>query len=329
MVDFLRRFGQRRRNGEYYFSNVRSGLIVALLSIGTLFGALIAAPIADKIGRKKSIIVWCGIFSVGIIVQITATHEWYQVMIGRFIAGLGVGAFSLLVPMYQVSVVVATSKGDAGTNGAQAETAPRHIRGALIATYQLMITFGIFLAAVFNYAAERHQSGKKASWQITLGLSLVPAAILAVGILAFSETPRYNYRHGKVDKATATMAKVYGVPANNYHIQLELAEMKAKLEAESKINNGPIQEWLGMWKAPKMAYRIAIGMGLQMFQQLTGANYLSVSALTCKELTNIPKLLLWHRYFLRYRHQKLICNADDPCSFFQFNSSLKAQANHE
>ena len=75
---------------------------MGLLSIGTLFGALIAAPIADRIGRKMSIIWWCGIFSVGIIVQIAATDEWYQVMMGRFVAGLGVGALSLLVPMYQV-----------------------------------------------------------------------------------------------------------------------------------------------------------------------------------------------------------------------------------
>lgn len=142
-----------------------------------------------------------------------------------------------------------------------------------------MITFGIFLAAVFNYAAEKHQSGKAASWQITLGLSFVPAVILSVGILFFSETPRYNYRHGKVDEAVKTMTKVYGVPENNYMVQLELEEMKAKLEAESKVSNGPIQEWIGMWKAPKMAYRIAIGMGLQMFQQLTGANYLLATRL--------------------------------------------------
>jgi SP family sugar:H+ symporter-like MFS transporter len=108
MGDFLRRFGQRHSNGVYYFSNVRSGLIVGLLSIGTLFGALTAAPIADKIGRKKSIIVWCGIFSVGIIVQMTATDKWYQIMMGRFVAGLGVGALSLLVPMYQVCMLVVT-----------------------------------------------------------------------------------------------------------------------------------------------------------------------------------------------------------------------------
>lgn len=102
MADFLNRFGQHRQDGTPYFSNVRSGLIVALLSIGTLFGALIAAPIADWVGRKKSIIVSCAILCVGIIVQISSTDKWYQVMMGRFVAGLGVGALSLLVPMYQV-----------------------------------------------------------------------------------------------------------------------------------------------------------------------------------------------------------------------------------
>jgi SP family sugar:H+ symporter-like MFS transporter len=103
MSDFVRRFGQRHADGTYYFSNVRSGLIVALLSIGTLFGALIAAPIADKVGRRYSISFWSTIVCVGIIVQISSTDKWYQIMMGRFVAGFGVGALSLLVPMYQVS----------------------------------------------------------------------------------------------------------------------------------------------------------------------------------------------------------------------------------
>lgn len=136
-----------------------------------------------------------------------------------------------------------------------------------------MITSGIFLAAVFNYAAERHQSGKSASWQITMGLTFFWVLVLGIGIVFFPETPRFNYRHGKVDKAKETMIGVYGVSENHYSIQMELEEMKAKFEAEDSIAQNPIQEWIGMWKAPKMAYRIAIGMGLQMFQQLTGANY--------------------------------------------------------
>lgn len=85
MPDFLERFGMRRSDGELYFSNVRAGLIVAMLSIGTLIGALIGGPIADIIGRKKSIIVWCGIFIVGLIVMITAEHRWYHVMMSRWV----------------------------------------------------------------------------------------------------------------------------------------------------------------------------------------------------------------------------------------------------
>ena len=133
MPDFLIRFGQRHSDGTYYFSNVRSGLIVAMLSIGTLIGALIAAPIADLIGRRLAISWSTVVVAVGLIVQISSDHHWYQVMMGRWVAGLGIGALSMLVPMYQ------------------AETGPRHIRGALISTYQLLITFGIFFAACINF----------------------------------------------------------------------------------------------------------------------------------------------------------------------------------
>jgi MFS family permease len=82
MPDFLRRFGQRHDDGTFYFSNVRSGLIVALLSIGTLIGALVASPIADYIGRRLSISFWCVVLSVGFIVQISAEYHWYQIMMG-------------------------------------------------------------------------------------------------------------------------------------------------------------------------------------------------------------------------------------------------------
>ncbi|ETN43139.1 uncharacterized protein HMPREF1541_02297 [Cyphellophora europaea CBS 101466] len=255
MPDFLDRFGQRKANGEPYFSDVRSGLIVALLSIGTLIGALIAAPIADKIGRRLSVTFWSIIVSVGFIIQIAANTAWYQVMIGRFVAGLGVGALSLLVPMYQ------------------AETAPPWIRGALISTYQLFITLGIFLAACFNFGTYEHQRANSGSWRIVLAIGWVYTAILGIGILFFPETPRYDYRRGRVDKARETMIQVFGAPAHHYAVHTELEEIEAKLRAENQIKHGPIREYINMFRAPRMAYRVALGVTLQMFQQLTGANY--------------------------------------------------------
>lgn len=68
------------------------------------------------------------------------------------------------------------------------------------------------------------------------------------------------------------MMKVYGAPPNHYSVHMELEEIEAKLQAETN-KAGPFIEWYKMFFAPRMAYRIALGMGLQMFQQLTGANY--------------------------------------------------------
>lgn len=267
MPDFLDRFGQRDQDGNPYFSNVRSGLIVGLLSIGTLVGALVAAPIADGIGRRISISVWSVIVSVGFVIQIAAVNAWYQVMIGRLVAGFGVGALSLLVPMYQgiyisreiVYLSLTTT----------AETVPPWIRGALVCTYQLFITLGIFLAACFNYGTYTHQRYNSGSWRIVVGLGWAWTLILGIGILFFPETPRYAYRLGRTQEAKETLCRVYGTSENHYSIRVQLGEIESKLRSESSAVGGIF----GILKAPRMPYRIALGMTLQAFQQLTGANY--------------------------------------------------------
>ncbi|KAI1866997.1 hypothetical protein JX265_007573 [Neoarthrinium moseri] len=252
MPDFLSRFGELDSDGvTYHFTNVRSGLIVGLLSIGTLVGALVSAPIADKIGRRISICLWCLVVSVGFVIQVAAITSWEQIMIGRLVAGFGVGALSLLVPMYQ------------------AETAPPWIRGALVCTYQLFITLGIFLAACFNYGTYTHQKDNASSWRIVVGLGWIWTLILGVGILAFNETPRFDYRRGRIDQAKQTLMRVYGAPANHYAIHVQLEEIASKLRAETQAKSGIFE----MFKAPRMTYRIILGVLLQMFQQLTGANF--------------------------------------------------------
>lgn len=102
MDNYLERYGEPDINGEYSFSNVRAGLIVGLLSIGTLIGALCGAPIADKLGRKWSITLWCIVLNIGLVVQISSPDgKWYQMVFGRWVTGLGIGGCSLVVPMYQ------------------------------------------------------------------------------------------------------------------------------------------------------------------------------------------------------------------------------------
>src|SRR5438552_10713638 len=103
---------------------VNLGLIVGLLSVGCLIGALIAAPMSNRIGRRKCMIFFCCVFYISNTIQIAAFYAWYQIMIGQLICGLAVGSLSVLVPIYV------------------SETVPKQIRGALVATYQLFITMG-------------------------------------------------------------------------------------------------------------------------------------------------------------------------------------------
>lgn len=252
MNDFVDKFGT---NGS--FSNVRSGTIVGLLSIGTLIGALCSAPIADVFGRRICIVVWNLVFMLGVIVQITATSTWYQLALGRWVAGLGVGGLSVLTPLYQ------------------SETAPRQVRGALVSCYQLFITCGIWLAYCINYGthsitdANGHPSPQQ--WRIPMGIGFIFPAIMACGILFLRESPRWDYRKGKIERARITVAKSYGVPVNHYEVTREMKEIKEKFDAENA--GGGKHKWYEIVTGPRMLYRTLLGVTLQALQQLTGANY--------------------------------------------------------
>ncbi|KAI9456056.1 general substrate transporter [Lactarius psammicola] len=257
MDDFLLRFAQCGVPGDVatcHFSRVREGLIVSLLSIGTLFGALVGAPTADFLGRRRAMQLECLVFCAGVIVQITSKSEWAQFSVGRLIAGLGVGALSAAVPMYQ------------------AETAPPQIRGAMTATYQLFITLGILVAYCISIGT-RHMSGS-GSWRMVVGLGFIWPAILTVGIEFMPESPRWLASRGHLEKAQRALAAARGIKASeadaNYHLRREAEEIRASIEYERSVRGG----WLDCFRVEnKTLYRTFLGMSLQSLQQLTGANY--------------------------------------------------------
>ncbi|KAI9934831.1 hypothetical protein AWENTII_005638 [Aspergillus wentii] len=251
MPDFKTRFAERQPSGEYVFSNVRNGLIVGLLSIGTMIGALVAAPIADRFGRKLSISFWSLVHIVGIIVQISTLSKWYQVALGRWVAGLGVGALSSVVPMYQ------------------SESAPRQVRGAMVSAFQLFVAFGIFISYIVNYGTKRIDG--PASWRITMGIGFAWPLILGVGALFLPESPRYAYRNGRIEEAREVMCKLYGVPSNHRAVAQEMKDMKDKLDEEKQAG---VAAWHEVFTGPRMFYRTILGITLQSLQQLTGANFI-------------------------------------------------------
>jgi MFS family permease len=101
-------------------------LTTSILSAGTFFGAIIAGDVADFIGRRWTIITGCVVFCVGCILE-TASTGLAVMVVGRLIAGGGVGFISAIIILYM------------------SEIAPKKVRGALVAGYQFCITIGIVL----------------------------------------------------------------------------------------------------------------------------------------------------------------------------------------
>ncbi|KAF2257818.1 hexose transporter HXT13 [Lojkania enalia] len=246
MSDFIDRFGS---NGK--FSAVRQGTIVGLLAVGTLFGCLCSAPLADTFGRRLTISGSAFFYIVGVIIEITSEDVWVQFAMGRFAAGLGIGALSTVVPMYQ------------------SETIPKRIRGATVSSYQLLITLGIWTAYMANYGTEKDYTNS-AQWRIPNGLSALWAIILGIAILLLPESPRHAYRKGRIDEARYNMARLNGVDSNDPLVNAEIAEIQDKLETETAGGN---RLWYEIFVGPRMLYRTLLGMVLQAGQQLTGASY--------------------------------------------------------
>ena len=91
---------------------------------------------------------------------------------------------------------------------------------------------------------------------------------MAVGIMFLRESPRWDYRHGKIEEARKTLALSYGTAASHIEVVREMRDIKAKFDDEGLGGKRP---WYEIFTGPRMAYRTILGMTLQSLQQLTGA----------------------------------------------------------
>ncbi|CAL8575107.1 Plasma membrane low glucose sensor [Xanthoria parietina] len=227
----------------------QSSTIVSLLSAGTFFGALTAAPMADLLGRRLGMIASVGVFCLGVILQTVATAIPLFVA-GRFWAGYGVGLISAIIPLYQ------------------SETAPKWIRGAVVGCYQLAITIGLLIAAIVDNATkDRNDTG---SYRIPIAIQFAWAIIMVVGMLILPDTPRYWIKVGKHAKAARSLSRLRRLDVDHPALVEELAEVRANHEYEMSLGKA---SYLDIVKGT-VGKRLATGCLLQGLQQLTGVNFI-------------------------------------------------------
>lgn len=227
----------------------QSSQIVSILSAGTFFGALCAAPLADTVGRRLGLIVSTFVFCFGVILQTASTHIPLFTA-GRFFAGFGVGLLSAIVPLYQ------------------SETAPKWIRGAIVGCYQLAITIGLLLAAIVNNSS--HNRNDTGSYRIPIAVQFAWAIILVVGMLILPETPRYLIKRSRHDAAAKSLSRLRRLDVSHPALLEELAEVEANHNYIQSLGKA---SYLDLFKGT-LGKRLLTGCLLQGLQQLTGVNFI-------------------------------------------------------
>jgi len=224
---------------------------VAILSAGTFCGSLLAAPLGDRLGRRKSLMIAVGIFCFGVLLQ-TLAQQIPVLIAGRFVAGLGVGIVSVLVPLYQ------------------SEMAPKWIRGTLVCAYQLAITAGLFLAAVVNISTQgmNHRN----AYRVPLALQFLWAGILLLGLTLLPETPRYLIKRNLHSAAALSLSRLRRLDITHPALIEEIAEIEANHEYELSL--GPSTYRDVFFGSPHLGRRVLTGCGLQILQQLSGCNFI-------------------------------------------------------
>ncbi|KAJ2935042.1 hypothetical protein H1R20_g2028, partial [Candolleomyces eurysporus] len=250
--------------------------MTAVLELGALVGALSAGVFADKYSRRYSIIAACIIFIIGSSFQ-TFAQSLPHLFIGRAIGGLGVGALSMLSPLYM------------------AEISPPELRGSLLALEQLSIVLGVVFGFWTGFLTRSLEGS--ASWRIPLGIQIGPGVILALGCLVLPPSPRWLVLKGRNADALKSLAKLRMRPSPRAGsvgdddedeevdelLKIELLEMRVENElihrrfgAEDSGKEGfgsEARAW-GRLFSKEYRERTWIGVLIMVFQQWSGINAL-------------------------------------------------------
>ncbi|MGO1120652.1 sugar porter family MFS transporter [Rhodovibrionaceae bacterium A322] len=160
------------------------GFMAAAVPLGAVGGAMLTAFWADRLGRRKVLIICSILFGVGSITS-GLSVDVIMLTLSRLILGLAIGASAMAAPLFL------------------AELAPAKNRGAIVSAFQFMITVGILVSYLIDMALE-----PLGAWRWMLGLGAIPGLITLIGISRAPESPRWLALNGRSQEAKQVIASV-------------------------------------------------------------------------------------------------------------------------
>lgn len=212
-------------------------IVVSVVLVGAMAGALAGGSIADRIGRRTTLLWGGAIFLAGSLLA-PASPNAFTLIVARALLGVAVGFTSVTAPVYV------------------SELAPPQSRGMLIGLYQFALTLGIALADLVGYwLAGNH------AWRLMFGLGAVPAILFVLLLFTLPESPRWLYAHNRVAEAQSVLNKF----TDETGARLLIDDIRSALQIR------PEQRWSALW-SPAVRHSLFIAVGFTVLQQVTGVN---------------------------------------------------------
>ncbi|XP_044490997.1 putative polyol transporter 1 [Mangifera indica] len=238
-------------------SDVEVEILVGIINLYSLLGSAMAGRTSDWIGRRYTIVLAGAIFFVGALLMGFATNYAF-LMVGRFVAGVGVGYALMIAPVYT------------------AEVSPASSRGFLTSFPEVFINGGILLGYVSNYAFSKLPL--HLGWRLMLGIGAIPSVMLGVGVLAMPESPRWLVLQGRLGDARKVLNKTSD---SKEEAAIRLADIKEAAGLPQECNDDVVQvqkhsHGEGVWKelllhpTPTVRHILVCAIGIHFFQQASG-----------------------------------------------------------
>ncbi len=224
----------------YQLSPQGKGWTVAIALIGTVVGSLAAGVVGQKLGGRETLRITAILYVISAIGGALA-WSWPSLMVFRFIGGLGIGASSVLGPVYI------------------AELSPAKWRGRLVGAFQFNVVLGILLAYTSNYVIRTLHLGAN-EWRWQVGVAAIPALGFLVLLFGIPRSPRWSASKDRVDEALAVL-KMMG----ESDPEGELADIRSALAQEHASAHEAVFRW-------KYRYPLFLAISIGAFNQLAGIN---------------------------------------------------------
>ncbi|KAL4893749.1 general substrate transporter [Aspergillus ambiguus] len=237
---------------EYFThpSDTVTGGVVSAFQGGAIAGTMVNMIAADRLGRKYTILSGSLVATLGCALQSGAV-AMSMLIIGRFIAGVGVGMLSATIPMYA------------------AELSEPKWRATLSGLLQWMLSWGFFVAQWLGYGCSF--STTAFSWRFPLAFQVVPGLILIGGIWFLDESPRWLMEKDRHEEAREVLLRLRG--SDNFeHVDLEFREIRDVILADRAVGH---VSWKSILTEPSWRKRLLIGCGVQAFGPLSGMNVIN------------------------------------------------------